>query len=93
MEKDVGRMNSSVGWNANGYGDLDALELMQFFGGGGGIFCRDSSLQFEGIQFSCFYMVENSPEEFRVRFKVNYILSRLRCFPFSESILNELYNW
>lgn len=36
MEKDVGRMNSSVGWNANGYGDLDALELMQFFGGGGG---------------------------------------------------------
>lgn len=34
MEKDVGRMNSSVGWNANGYGDLDALELMQFFGGG-----------------------------------------------------------
>lgn len=38
MEKDVGRMNSSVGWNANGYGDLDALELMQFFGGGGGYF-------------------------------------------------------
>lgn len=45
------------------------------------IFCRDSSLQFEGIQFSCFYTVENSPEEFCLRFKVNYILSRPRCFP------------
>lgn len=83
MEKDVGRMNSLVGWNAR-EGWLRGSRCAQVNAVlRGGIFCRDSSLQFEGIQFSCFYMVENSPEEFRVRFKVNYILSRLRCFPFS----------